>query len=124
MIGVLSNVFVVPVVVGVLRVLFADELRYFIALIVTFFWRPFDTDKNGRTHDWCMLHSSASGEWSLVSLLYNFNAFNGKSGVYVHRYDKEWKCTFVERIRFADWHGMRKGVIGKEFQRNFKEIEV
>ena len=106
-----TTLFIVPVVVGVLRLLFASEVRYFISLVVTFFWRPFDLDKNGKTHDWCMLHSSASGEWSRVSLLYDFNPFNGKSGVYVHRYDDDGRCVHKERIRFADWHTMRKAVI-------------
>jgi hypothetical protein len=113
-----SNVIIVPVVVGVVRLLFAEEFKYFISLVVTFFWRPFDMDKNGKTHDWCMLHSSANGEWSKVSLLYNFNPFNGKSGVYVHRYTDKGKCKHIERIRFADWHNMRKAVIvsGEEVQ--------
>jgi len=105
-----ATLFVIPVTAGVLRLLFAEELRYAIALVCTYFWRPFDTDKNGKTHDWCMLHSSASGNWSRVSLLYEFNPFNGKSGVYVHRYEKG-VCVFVERVRFADWGNMRKGVI-------------
>ena len=110
----LLTIFVIPVVAGVLRLLFADELRYFIALVVTYFWRPFDTDRNGKTHDWCMLHSAASGNWSCVSLLYKFNPFNGTSGVYVHRYNANWEVIHVERIRFADWHLMRKAVIVKD----------
>ena len=104
-------VIVIPVTVGVLKVLFSEELRYLVALVISYFIRPFDTDKNGKTHDWCYLHSAASGNWSKVSLLYRFNPFNCTSGVYVHRYDMDGRCISVERIRYADWHKMRKAVI-------------
>lgn len=107
----ISSVIIIPVVLGVLRVLFASELQYFISLVISYIWRPFDIDRNGKTHDWCMLHSSASGSWSYVSLLYKFNPFNGTSGVHVHRYDENWNCISVERVRFADWAHMRKAVI-------------
>ena len=117
------TVVVVPVVIGVLRLLFASELKYLAALVFTYFWRPFDIDENGETHDWCMLHSSASGEWSCVSLLYKFNPFNGTSCVHVHRYNDNWECIHVERIRFADWMTMRKAVIvqpSNELKRKLK----
>ena len=117
-----------PVFVGVIRLLFASEVQYFLALVYTYFWRPFDIDRDGKTHDWCLLHSAASGTWSYVSLLYRFNPFDGTSGVHVHRYDEVWECVSVERIRFADWMNMRKAAIvtpppGLEHKIKYKQRE-
>lgn len=119
-----STVVILPIIIGVVKVLFAEEIRYFFALVFSYFWRPFDTDRNGKTHDWCMLHSSASGTWTRVSLLYKFNPFNGSSGVYVHRYDHNGALLHIERIRFADWAKMRKAVIASTKDLPVKEIEV
>lgn len=109
-----TSVVVIPVVLGVFRLLFETELQYLIALIFNFVWRPYDIDRNLKTMDWCMLHNGASGEWSFVSLSYCFFPFVGTSGVYIHRYDKaDWTLLHVERVRFADFVRMRKAAIVK-----------
>jgi len=93
----------VSVSLGVFRRLFDSEINYLIGVIITYFHRPFDLDNDGTTHDWCLLRDSASGSWTYVSLLYQFNLVRPTSGVLVHRYDESWSLVSVQRMSFDKW---------------------
>lgn len=95
---------VVPVVLSVLRLAFTDEINYWVGAFLAYSRRPFDIDRNPRTHDWCQLFNGANGEWSTVSLTYKFGLFRGRNGVYVHYYDDKWSLVRVERVPFAQWN--------------------
>jgi hypothetical protein len=96
---------VVPVIVAILRNAFSREIEYWTGAFLAYNRRPFDLDRNPKTHDWCQLFNPASGEWSTVSLTYKFTPFRGSNGVYVHYYDEssDWVLLRTERVPFSDW---------------------
>lgn len=98
----------VPCALGFLRSSFSSEIEYWVGAFFAFHRRPYDLDRNPKTHDWCYLQNGASGDWSPVSLTYNFSVFRGQNGVFVHYYDHDWELERVERVPFDKWGGRCK----------------
>ena len=94
---------VTPVLLGFLRSAFSSEIEYWVGAYTAYRLRPFDLDRDPRTHDWCYLRDDASGEWSVVSLTYRLSFSRGGNGVFVHYYDSDWDLLRVERVPFSEW---------------------
>lgn len=96
---------VAPVLLGFLRTAFSSEIEYWIGAYSAYRLRPFDLDRDPRTHDWCYLRDGASGEWSVVSLSHRLSFSRGQNGVFVHYYDpaSDWELVRVERVPFSEW---------------------
>ena len=113
-------VVIIPVVVGILKSLFAEEIRYYLCMLYYLCFRPFDLDRDPATHDWCMLYNPGDGSWSPVSITYCFGSgFRSRlSGVYVHRYETkrdsdtddadQLELLSVERVPFNEWASCKK----------------
>lgn len=102
---------IIPVILGIIKSLFNDEIEYWIGVTSSLLHRPFDLDNNPSTPDWCMLYNSGAGQWEYVSITFHFGLFKGKNGVFVTRYNNEWEAVSVERIPFAKWKTLPRAKI-------------
>lgn len=102
---------VIPVLLLVIKALVADEINYWLILIGCYVNRPFDVDRNPKTHDWLMVFNSANGEWECCSLTFHFSLLKHRNGAYLHHYDNNWNLIFTERVPFSVWVSIKKGKI-------------
>lgn len=105
---------VIPVLLLILKNLLKDELTYWIEFFNCYFHRPFDLDKNTKTHDWVMLYNAGTGGWDCCSLTFHFGLDKGENGVFIYHYDDEWKIKFTERMSFANWRSTKKAKLARD----------
>lgn len=98
----------IPVALGFIKMVLSDEIAYWYSALLSYYFRTFDLDGNPSTHDWCMLYNPGCGTWDYVSLTFQLRLWKGGNGVYVHRYDRDWRMVSVERVPFARWSAMSK----------------
>lgn len=101
-------------IVGIFLRLFNREIDYWITAIAAYYKRPYDIDRNPKTHDWCKLFNLGNGEWEIVSLTFRLAPRKDGNGVFVHYYDTEakpWKVIHTQRIPFLEWKAKEKARI-------------
>ena len=115
---------VFPVLLLILKTLLGNEIQYWMTLCDCYFYRPFDVDDNPKTHDWAMIHNSASGNWECCSLTFHFGFRKGGNGAFVHHYDDKWNLLFIERVPFGKWKTIGKGRISNPGLINGLEMKM
>lgn len=106
------NLIILPVLLLIIKTLIGNEILYWISYFECYFFRPFDEDKNPKTHDWLMVFNAGPGTWKCHSVTFGFGWWKGKNGVFLHHYDEEWNFLFKERLTFLEFKLLRKGKIG------------
>jgi len=100
--------------VGIFIRIFNKEIDYWVTALSAYYTRPYDVDRNPKTHDWCKLYNPGSGGWEVVSLTFRLTPKKGGNGVFIHYYDhttEPWQISHVQRVSFLEWKDKQKARI-------------
>ncbi len=110
----LIGTILVPIFLLTLRNLLGKEIAYWMSFFDCYFFRPFDLDMDPKTHDWAMIYNAGNGEWSLVSLTFEFGWNKQRNGVMIHRYSDNMELLFIQRLSFIEWDETGKAKLVKD----------
>lgn len=114
-------------VLGIITRLFNKEIDYWVTAISAYYKRPYDVDRNPKTHDWCKLYNPGTGMWDTVSLTFRLLPRKDGNGVFVHYYDfnsKPWKLSHTQRVPFLEWKSKEKARIPMDEIKNLPVNKV